>query len=119
MHFKSPTDGSDKDIHIKTLPASTSTTDKDCSDFLRNRKDNVDNRTEDTEPFVNPGMQVSIYAFLRLPVPGNIYRVNSKHELVALKFIPGEVYQADEKGRLQPIGLFHFRMDTEHSNPPM
>ena len=112
MYFKSTKDSSEKDLNIKTPSASCSIPDKDCNDFLRNRNDNVG--SEDTETFINPGMQVSIYDFLRVPVPGNIYRVNSKHELVALKFIPGEVYQADEKGQLQPIGLFNFRMDTEH-----
>jgi hypothetical protein len=61
MYFKFTKDSSDKDIHIKTLSASSSIPDKDCSDFLRKRKDNVG--TEDTETFVNPRMQVSVYDF--------------------------------------------------------
>jgi hypothetical protein len=61
---------------------------------------------------VKTGTTVSLYDFQQLPTPGNIYKVNDNHNLVAIKFIPGEIYQADDQGKLIPIGLFNFKFNA-------
>ena len=111
MYLKEDDMDTQDGVLIQTVTAASSIPDKECKDFM-------DNKAPNNATCKNPGVQVSVFDFLRLPVPGNIYRVNKDHQFVALKFIPGEVYQADERGVLQPIGLFNFHMDADSSNLP-
>ena len=60
------------------------------------------------------GFQVCVYDFHKLPTPGDIYKIDEQDNMVAIRFTPGEVSQADKnKGSLIPIGMFNLQPDVE------
>ena len=108
------------DPYIKTLSAASSLPNpqNNPNPLLANNNHNPSKLENNNLLCCKPGIQVSVYDFQKLPTPGNIYRVDDKHQLVALRFIPGEVYQADEHATLIPIGLFNYHFNANSNNLP-